>query len=144
MVYQTELDKNISNVACYFTSIAFRRAAMGYCWYPRDLDALWYQCVKKNYIDVNQFIINPQGICDMLETKLVFKGKFYTDYKVKPTDYIIGCFKMTPIANEAHFTVMDDSGIYTKEHVLFDPWSSKGSKTVREGICTSLRVFGKE
>jgi len=143
MIFQNELDKSINKIACYYTSIAFYSAWKGYYWTARDLNMLWYQCVNKNYIDVNQCILNPQGVANVVGSKLIFKGKYYPDYVRKQNDYIISCFKLTREAEEAHFCVLDESGIYTKEHVLFDPWAG-GSKTVAEGLCTSLRVFSKE
>ena len=141
MIYQNELDKSISSIACYFVSLAFYRAWKGFNWTDNDLNYIFEICKQKGFIDTNNCIYNPQKVADMLGLKLIFRGKYYPDsYKVRKNDYIISCWKLSKDATSAHFCVSDNSGIYTKEHIIFDPWQG-GSKTVREGACYSLRVF---
>ena len=137
-VYQNDLPYPINKIACYFCSIA--NANTNQDWTPQELNRRFERCKNLKYIDANDCIASPGNVANILETGLVFIGKFYTDYVPKEGDYIIMCFKMTPDAVDAHFVVHDGSGIYTKEHVAYDPWAG-GSKTVREGMCTSLRVF---
>lgn len=135
MVFQNDLDPTFNKIACYFTSIANVKESTA-----EELNFYWGICKKLGYIDANDCIYSPNGVANILKTGLVFKGKFYCDYKPKTNDYVIGCWKPTKDATEAHFVVMDNSGIYTKEHVVFDPWKG-GSHTVDVGLCTSLRVF---
>ena len=139
-VYQNDLDPSISHIACYYTSIAAGR--QGYEWTAKDLNDLFEQCKQLRYIDQSNCIYSPQGVAKILGTDLIFSAKLYPGTYTTPTerDYIIGCWKLTPDAVDAHFVVMDDSGTYTKDHVIFDPWKG-GSHTVNVGLCTSIRLF---
>ena len=139
MVFQNDLDPSFNKIACYFTSIAHIKENTA-----EELNFYWGLCKKLGYIDSKDCIYSPNGVANVLKTGLSFKGKFYLDYKPSANDYVIGCWKLTKEADEAHFVVMDNSGIYTREHVIYDPFRNNdgsGSKTVRVGLCTSLRVF---
>lgn len=140
MVFQNALDSSINHIACYYDSIANYR---NYPWKASELNDIFFICKDRNFINDKNCIIDPTHVAVMLNCNLAFQGKYYCDFKPdSDKHYIIGCWKMTKDADDAHFVVMDTSGIYTREHVIFDPWEG-GSKTVREGLCTSLRVFLK-
>lgn len=141
MISQNSLDSAISHIACYFCSIA---NAAGRDWSAKELNSIFFVDKQAGLIDKSNCIYSPTGVARSLGEKIKFRMKAYPDsYSPKAGDYVIGCWKMTPDAADAHFVVMDNSGIFTKEHVTYDPWEG-GSKTVREGICTSLRIFNEQ
>lgn len=137
-IYQNDLDPSIAHIACYFTSIA--SAKEDYEWTAQELNEKFFQCKTLGYIDEDNCIAKPQYVANVLETGLTFIGKFYTDYVHQKNDVIIGCWKVMPSAKDAHFVLMNNNGVYTRDNVSFDPWEG-GSNTCRIGLCTSLRVF---
>jgi hypothetical protein len=144
MIYQTDLESSIAFIACYYRSIAYyREYGSSYEWNREDLNRDWKLCLVNKYIDSKtQNIIDPSGVAKILGCDIRFLGKYYpADYKPEFDHFIIACWKKNRETDDAHFCVHDNSGIYTKEHCLFDPWSEKGSNTVNSGLITSLRIF---
>lgn len=145
MFYQNDLREDISHIACYFCSIAFyAEKYQETIWTAEQLNKIFDRCKELGYIDKNLCIYSPSDVTKLLGCRIKYIGKFYPkDFskgEIEVNRYVIGCWKLTPEAEQAHFCVMDNSGIYTKEHILFDPWKG-GSRTASIGLCSSLRVF---
>jgi hypothetical protein len=139
MIYQTdpEFPSDVKMFGCYFLSLLwhldtiFSLGIMDH----KTIGAIYANEIADDDIGPECYLQNPQGICEYLAPKHVrFMGKYPASYTPKSGEFEIQRWYNSN--TEMFHFVAGGSG-----KVLYDPWSAEGSRTVREGMLDSRRVF---
>lgn len=138
MNYQTDdsFIEEIQEYGCLFLSLAYYKTKTeGYEWSYKELNALWTQAKNAGYINAKCEIVDYVNILRLFNIDLIYTNKHEPVKDIDEDRY----FAITKWFNKNtyHFVVG------SKKPVEYDPYSAKGSKTVREGIPIDMRLFEK-
>ena len=140
MIYQTDPefhDPALYHWGCYFMSLNERMSTLFGIPFTHEsvLGILAYARGRK-IVDDEVTILNPQLLCEYIEPGRVrFEGKFPAEYITQADEFEILCFHKTG-ASFNHFVSGNGQGV-----CIYDPWSAKGSDSVRNGSVISKRIF---
>lgn len=139
-IYETDsdLDADAQKFACYCLSIAHFHPDID----DDTFDLVWRDAKSKGIIDGNDVLQDPQGFVNLLGYMLKFRpGHWPLSIVVDPDKTYIIAEWHNDITGFTHFVVHAE-GVITREGVTYDPIEG-GSRTVREGVPVSLRLFDK-
>lgn len=140
MIYQTdkEFPTAINHYGCYLLSLCERLSSYFPIPFTHDdvLDIFKAGQIH-GVIDEEVTLLNPQAICDIAvgQGKVRFEGKLEALYIPIDGEFEIVCYHKSG-ASFNHFCSGNGKGI-----VLYDPWSSQGSDSVRNGVLIGKRIF---
>ena len=138
MIYQTdgEFEPGIQHFGCYFLSLLwqldrlFVLAIMDH----KIIESIYNHEKSDQDMATEAYIQNPQGLVDFVAPgKVKFIGKAVSGYPVQPNEFAIQCW-YNPATDFHHFVAEVDGS------VGYDPIAG-GSRTVREGVLDSKRIY---
>jgi len=128
--------ERIGAEGCYFLSIV--RAAERL--HARYIDAYlaYIHALETQLIEEDCFVNDPAGLLGNLTEGKWSVTKEPADYKAKPGEIVILRYeRKEPTKTWAHFVLASTDG----SKVEYDPYG--GSKTVKDGVLVSKRVFSR-
>jgi len=139
-IFQTdkELPIEINHWGCYFMSLTERLTTLFSKPFTHETVLAYYHDAQAaKIIDDQVTLLAPQAYCDMVLgiNRVVFVGKVDPFYVCEPYDFEILCYHKDG-ASFNHFVSGDGKGL-----VLYDPWSSEGSDSVKNGSCIGKRIY---
>ena len=108
------------------------------CWHHEAIQTIWKKAEDfKDLGTDGATVLNPQGLMDLVAgpNRATFLGHQASTYPTasNQAEILVYC---KPNASFNHFVVGDG-----KKGVLYDPWSPKGSDSVKSGRCVATRIW---
>lgn len=140
MIYQTdpEFPSAVAKYGCYLLSLCERLTTHFDLPFTHDSVLAVLDYGRANlFIDEEVTILDPQVLCDFAvgRDKVRFEGKFERTYLPLEDEFEIVVYHKNG-ASFNHFCSGNGRGI-----VLYDPWASTGSDSVRNGELISKRIY---
>jgi hypothetical protein len=140
MLYQTddEFIEEIQEYGCLFLSIAYYKTKhYGYEWTHKELNSLWITAKARGYINKKCEIEDYVRILSLLGINLRYLDKHAPVQEIDSNAMFAVTKWHNPNNDYNHFVVG------TAKPVEYDPFSSGGSKTIREGYPVDMRLFAR-
>jgi hypothetical protein len=140
VIFQTdrEFPYSINHQGCYYLSLMERLTTHFDLPFTHDiLISIFNYAQDKDIIDDEVTLVSPQDLCDYVvgTGKVRFYGKYTPTYETQDNEMEILCWhKSGAVFN--HFVSGNGKNI-----VIYDPYSSQGSDSVRNGLLIGKRIY---
>lgn len=135
----SRLNTAINKYGCYFMSLLWWvNKKVGYEFDPREISRLYNIFIDREDMRRDCFVHRPKRILSYLGLEVEEVTKTGYSQKCLEGQFEILYFERSSKGRIIpHFVAGDGEG-----HVTYDPWGE--SRTVREGVLTSKRIFTEE
>ena len=145
MIYENDgkLDPDLAAIGCYAECIAIYHPDIT----DDEMNAAWEKAKQVHYVDDDGTLNNPQGFVNILGYPLNLRldsngsSHYPLDTPLDPETMHIIAQWHNDATGFTHF-VVHATGNISRAGVTYDPIQG-GSRTVREGVPVSLRIFDK-